>query len=192
PAVAAAADALPFLPCAFSAVLVAQGLHRLAPGLVLPEFARVLAPGGHLAVMATFRDDSVPWVRRLAAILRRYDPQAMTEADAGAATIPASAHFPVIERRDFRRWIPITREGMLELVAGSPRLAGLEPSLAEPLRAEVADLYDSSAPRSEPLLLPYTVRCARAEVDHAELSSVLRLPEDGLLISLQSPPEQPE
>ena len=38
------------------------------------------------------------------------------------------------------------------------------------------------------LLLPYAVRCSRAEVDHTELSSVLRLPEDGLQINLQSRP----
>jgi len=188
--VAAAPDALPFLPCSFSAVLVAQGMHKLAPGLVLAEFARVLAPGGRLSVVATVRDDSVPWVRRLAAIVRRYDPTLMSSADEAGAIIPASAHFPLVERRDFRRWVPITRDGMLNLVSSAPSLATLEISVAEPLLAEVAEVYDSSAPRSEPLLLPYAVRCSRAEVDHTELSSVLRLPEDGLQISLQSPPER--
>ena len=186
--VAAAPDALPFLPCSFDAVLVAQGMHRLPPGLVLAEFARVLVPGGQLAVVATFRDDSVPWVRRLAAILQRYDPDAMRGADESAATIPASAHFPEVEQRDFRRWVPITRDGMLKLVSSAPKLANLDIGVAEPLLAEVAELYDSSAPRAEPLLLPYAVRCSRAEVDHAELSSVLRLPEDGLQINLQSRP----
>ena len=86
--------------------------------------------------------------------------------------------------------MPITRDGMLNLVSSAPSLATLEISVAEPLLAEVAEVYDSSAPRSEPLLLPYAVRCSRAEVDHTELSSVLRLPEDGLQISLQSPPER--
>ena len=186
--VAAAPDALPFVPCTFDAVLVSQGMHQLPPGLVLAEFARVLAPGGRLAVVATFRDDSVPWVRRLAAIVQRYDPKAMRAADEAAATIPASAHFPQVEQRDFRRWVPITREGMLNLVSEAPGLAGLDLSVAEPLLAEVAELYDSSAPRAEPLLLPYAVRCSRAEVDHTELSSVLRLPEDGLQINLQSRP----
>ena len=123
--VAAAPDALPFVPCTFDAVLVSQGMHQLPPGLVLAEFARVLAPGGRLAVVATFRDDSVPWVRRLAAIVQRYDPKAMRAADEAAATIPASAHFPQVEQRDFRRWVPITREGMVTMVTSNPRLSAL-------------------------------------------------------------------
>ena len=63
--------------------------------------------------------------------------------------------------------------------------AALTAALVTGLLAEVAALYDTSARQPEPLLLPYTVRCTRAEVDHAELSSVLRPPPGGLQISLQ-------
>ena len=184
--VAGAPDALPFLPCSFHAVLVVQGMHLLPTGLALDEFARVLAPGGRLSVQFTVRDDSVPWVRRLAKILRAFDPDAMTSGAElySVSGIAASPHFPVLEHRSFRMWVPITREGMLEMVSSSPRLAGLGETEADALLAEVGALYDSSAREPEPLLLPYSVLCWRATVDHSELSAALHLPDDGLQISL--------
>lgn len=183
--ITAAPDALPFVPCSFDEVLVVQGMHLLPPGLALAEFARVLVPGGRLAVQFTVRDDSVPWVRRLAAILRVYDPKAMTTGEElySVAAIAASPHFPVLEHRSFRMWVPITRDGMLELVSSSPRLANLGQPEADQLLAEVGALYDSSARQPEPLLLPYSVLCWRATVDHSELSAELHLPDDGLQIS---------
>jgi len=184
--VVAAPDALPFVPCSFSAVLVVQGMHLLPTGLALDEFARVLAPGGRISVQFTVRDDSVPWVRRLARILRTYDPEAMTSGAElySVAGIAASPHFPVLEHRSFRMWVPITRVGMLEMVSSSPRLVGLGGPEVDGLLAEVGALYDSSAREPEPLLLPYSILCWRATVDHSELSAELHLPDDGLQISL--------
>lgn len=184
--VAAAPDALPFVPCSFNAVLVVQGMHLLPTGLALDEFARVLAPDGRLCVQFTVRDDSVPWVRRLARILRTVDPEAMTSGAElySVAGIAASPHFPVLEHRSFRMWVPITREGMLEMVSSSPRLAALGEPEVDKLLAEVGALYDSSAREPEPLLLPYSILCWRATVDHSELSAQLHRPDEGMQISV--------
>lgn len=185
-AVAANADALPFVPCAFDEVLVAQGLHLLAPGLALAEFARVLAPAGRLAVLYTVRDDSVPWVRRLAALLQSVDPDAM-RGDTGigsASALTGSPYFPSVENRSFRMWVPMTREGLLEMVAVSPRIAAVDDGTRGSLLHEVGRLYDGSARAPEPLLLPYQVACWRATVDHSELSAPLELPDEGLRIRL--------
>ena len=183
--IAAAPEALPFRPCSFDQVLIAQGMHQLATGLALDEFARVLAPGATLAVQYTVRDDSVPWVRRLAAILHAWDPGVMTAGEElySVAAIAASPHFPVVEHRAFRLWVPITRQGMLELVSSAPRLATLERTDADRLLAEVGRLYDSSARSPEPLLLPYSVMCWRARVDHSGLDADLDHT-DGLRITL--------
>jgi SAM-dependent methyltransferase len=184
--IGAAPDALPFVPCTFGGVLLAQSVQILTSELVLDEFARVLAPGGRLAVLHTSRDDSVPWVRRLAAILQAYDPDAMTGGEEfySVAAIAASAHFPVVEHHTFRLWVPVTRDGLLEMVGSAPTLAALDQPDADRLRAEVGALYDGSARQPEPLLLPYSVMCWRATVDHSELSRQLQPPEDGLRISL--------
>ena len=71
-------ESLPFLSCHFDVVTAAQTLHRFAPGLALTEIARVLKPGGYLAIAYNTRDDTVPWVRRLIALMREADPGAMT------------------------------------------------------------------------------------------------------------------
>ncbi|MBK8461033.1 MAG: class I SAM-dependent methyltransferase [Micropruina sp.] len=78
--VTAAASSLPFVPCSFDTVLIAQGLHLLDPEPALAEFARVLRPGAHVSICYTTRDDSVPCVRRLIALLREVDSSAMAGA----------------------------------------------------------------------------------------------------------------
>jgi SAM-dependent methyltransferase len=69
--------------------------------------ARVLKPGGHLAIAYNTRDDTVPWVRRLAALLQQADPDAM-KGDYGVDSVDAvaeSPYFVTLERRDLRDWI---------------------------------------------------------------------------------------
>ena len=137
-------------------------------------------------VLYTVRDDSVPWVRRLAAILRNFDPSAMSGSPevAAVAALSSSPHFSRVEHRAFRRWVPITRDGMLEMVSNAPNLVNLPDPDASRLLAGVEALYESSARNPEPLLLPYSVLCWRARVDHSELSGLLRLPAEGLQITL--------
>jgi SAM-dependent methyltransferase len=184
-AVAASAEALPFQPCSFDSVVISQGLHLLAPGLALAEFARVLTPGGRLGVSYTTRDDSVPWVRRLAAVLQAHDPELMTSGQiASLDALADSNYFPEVEDHSFRLWVPITRDGMLNMVASVPQLAGLPEPHASALLDQVGAIYDSSARDPEPLALPYAVQCWRTEVDHSEFTSQLDLPPDGLQITL--------
>jgi SAM-dependent methyltransferase len=183
--VAASAEGLPFQPCSFDVVVIAQGMHLLAPGLALAEFARVLASGGCLSLAYITRDDSVPWVRRLAAVLQTYDPELMTSGQVESVdALAANSYFPAVDERSFRMWVPITREGMLTMVSSAPQLAGLAEADSRPLLDAVGAIYDSSAKPPEPLALPYAVQCWRAEVDHSEFTSELDLAADGLQILL--------
>lgn len=183
--VAGAPDALPFASCSFGQVVVAELLHTLAPRLCLAEFARVLRAGGTLAVLQTVRDDSVPWVRKLAAILRQVDPTAMT-SDESATTVALaeSRYFPAAEQRRFRLWVPANEPELLAMVERLPGIAGAEPSDRQEVLAAVAALYATSARAPEPLLLPYSVVCWRAQVDHTQLTAPIELPEDGLRITI--------
>jgi len=183
PAVSEASH-LPFVPAAFDIVLINQSFHTLDAPRALPEFARVLRPGGHVAVAYTIRDDSVPWVRRLVTLMRAVDPEAMT-GDYGSTSVDAlaaSPHFPTVERKDFRLWAPIARAGMLDMVRR--RFPKLDAARLDDLLDAVGNLYDTSARAPQPLLLPYRVACWRGLVDHSELTSGLTLPDDGLTISL--------
>ena len=170
--VAGQVESLPYLSCHFDVVTAAQTLHRFAPGLALTEIARVLRPGGHLAVAYNTRDDTVPWVRRLTALMREADPQAMA-GDYGTDAVQAltdSPYFAGLERRNFRNWVPITRDGLVAMVQRQPWAAGLSEERRARLLADVEELYDSSARRPEPLLLPFQASCWRAEVDHSRMA----------------------
>ena len=170
--VAGQVESMPYLSCHFDVVTASQTLHRFAPGLAVTEIARVLRPGGHLAVVYQTRDDTVPWVRRLMNILQRVDPSAMqgTYGDASIAHLADSPYFRGLERRDFRTWVPSTRDGLVTMATRRPAVAALPAAERDAVLAEVAALYDSSARAPEPLLLPFRTSCWRAEVDHAELA----------------------
>ena len=182
--VAGQVESLPFLSGHFDVVTASQTLHKFAPGLALTEIARVLRPGGRLAVAYNTRDDTVPWVRRLTGLLRSADPRAMS-GDYGLEAVAAvadSPYFVDLERRNFRNWVPITRDGLLAMVQRQPWAAGLEEDVRANLLEDVGHLYDTSARPPEPLLLPFQASCWRARVDHSEL--VLADDRDALEIRL--------
>jgi ubiquinone/menaquinone biosynthesis C-methylase UbiE len=170
--VAGQVESMPYLSCHFDVVTASQTLHRFAPGLAVTEIARVLRPGGHLGVVFQTRDDTVPWVRRLMGILQRVDPSAMQGAygDASVADVGESPYFHSLERRDFRTWVPTTREGLVAMAQRRPAVASLGAAERDELLAEVGALYDTSARAPEPLLLPFRTSCWRAQVDHTELA----------------------
>lgn len=163
-----AAEQLPLRTGSLDAVVIGQGFHQLAPGLAIPEIARVLAPNGRLIVSYTVRDDTVPWVRRLVARLREEEPDALP-GDYGSDSIGAldsHAGFPARDERSFRLWSPVNRETLVAMVAATSVARELSAEERERLLADVADIYAAAARPPEPLLLPYRVRCWRATVDH--------------------------
>jgi SAM-dependent methyltransferase len=165
-------ESLPFLSCHFDVVTAAQTLHHFAAGLPLSEIARVLKPGGQLAIAYNTRDDTVPWVRRLIALMREADPESM-RGDYGEDSVEKvaeSPYFGLFERRNFRNWMPITRDGLISMVERRPAVGQLNPTVRDRLLREVGGLYDSSARRPDPLMLPFQTSCWRVEVDHSKLA----------------------
>ena len=63
------AESLPLGDAAVDAVVVAQAFHWMRPDEALTEFARVLRPGGGLALVGNRRDESVPWVDRMSRVI---------------------------------------------------------------------------------------------------------------------------
>lgn len=180
----AKAESLPIRSFRYDVVTVQESFTRFAPGLALAEFARVLRPGGHVAVVFTSRDDTVPWVKRLARRLQEEDPTAMV-GDFGRDTIAAlesSNHFTDIDVRTFRTWVPITRDSLLAMVRQRPAIARLPEDRRSQLLDDVGELYDSSA-RTGELLLPFQAVCRRAWVDQSELTQPMD--DDGLRISMR-------
>lgn len=180
------AESLPFVPQHFDVVTISQSLHRFAPGLALTEIARVLKPGGQLAVVYNTRDDTVPWVKRLAARMQQASPDAMT-GDYGQHSldwVADSPYFTGLERRNFRNWVPITREGMIAMARRNPAIAKLTTDVRDNLLRDVEQLYADYARPPEPLLLPFQASCWRADVDHSQLVVDEATDDDALEISV--------
>ena len=118
-------DALPLASQTFDRIVCPQNLHTVATAQTLTEFARVLAPHGRVCVTYLTRDDSVPWVKRLTAVVRNRLPNAMTGdyGDGSLAMLRASAYYPEVEEHAHRLWVPSTRD---QLVQMARRAAGAE------------------------------------------------------------------
>lgn len=179
-------EAIPTDPLQFEVVFAHQSLHRYDLAQALPQIARVLRVGGCVSASYLVRDDSVPWVRRLAALLRRYDPMAM-KGDYGHQSLDVlsrSKYFPEVERRAFRIWQPVSREDLVTMVRHQPLTANLDQGQLDALLEQVVSLFDGAVRPGEQLRLPYQLLCWRAWVSHEELTGPVELPDDGLAIPL--------
>ena len=82
------------------AVVCAQAFHGFACEAALAETHRVPKPGGRLGLVWNVRDDSVPWVAALSAIVDAHEddtPRSRTQA--WRAVFPAPGFDPFDERR---------------------------------------------------------------------------------------------
>ena len=158
PLVAGAAEALPLRPGSVDLVTVAQAFHWFDAPSAMNEAARVLRPGGVLALVWNVRDESVPWVAELGRIM----------ADVGQApggtptslldTVPPPPLLP-FEYHRFGWTAPIDRNGLVDLVASRSYVN----VLADDERARVRDTVGDFAARlPEAIEFPYVTEVLTA------------------------------
>ena len=143
-AIKGTAEAIPVPDASVDVITAAQSWHWVDESRALPEVARVLKPGGSLALVWNLRDESVPWVKRLGEIMggsaaetamqqeitigapfgrtERFDVGWSTVTDLdGLLTLAASRSY-IITADEARRTEIF--DGLRELVATDPALAG--------------------------------------------------------------------
>lgn len=152
------AESLPLEDASVDAVACAQSFHWFDHAVALPEIARVLRPGGRLALVWNSRDDRVDWVAELSEIIGN---ETVAEWDV-QGPIAASGLFEPIERAEFRLEQTLDRETLLDLVLSRSYCAKLSQADREPVLAEVAKLYDETAGEGG-VRLAYVTECFRAE-----------------------------
>jgi hypothetical protein len=188
--VAGRADELPLQPCAAHVVLLG-GPWRAQPGRprinthqAHGQLSRVLQPGGWVAGWQIVRDNTVPWVRRLIALMRTIDPDAMSgSAGNSHEDLLKSKYYPRTERHEFRLWAPVTRRTLIEMVSEQRVVSGLTDTERRQLMGELNQILDSAARMSE-LRLPYQMQCWRAYVDHHELTQPISFGDGSLVIPI--------
>jgi ubiquinone/menaquinone biosynthesis C-methylase UbiE len=155
----ASAEEIPAPDASYDVVVSAQAFHWFDLDRALPEIARVLKPGGRLALVWNQRDERIPWVRKLGAIIGTQE-QLREPAEA----VVTSTHFGFVEDRVFRHWQVVDRESIRDLVLSRSNVAVLDEEGRAAKLAEVLAFYDDYGRGMDGMQLPYEARCFRAVV----------------------------
>jgi SAM-dependent methyltransferase len=157
----ATAERIPVASCSADVVVCAQAFHWFDHEVALPEIARVLRPGGVLALVWNARDEGIPWVRKLGAIIGSADNREdLTDP------VAQSDQFGEVQAQEFRFWQALRRDDLYDLVRSRSYVALLPDSEREQLLARVGALYDDYGRGPDGMQLPYITRCYRATVRH--------------------------
>jgi SAM-dependent methyltransferase len=152
------AEAIPLGDGSVDVVVAAQAFHWFDHGPALLEIARVLRPGGRIALIWNVRDESEEWVTELGdAMVGR------TGVDAGVSEpIDASGLFGPVEQLTFGPHVQeIDRETLKELVLSRSYCAVLSDEERAPIFARVDELFDLHE-QDGVVHLPYLAECFRA------------------------------
>lgn len=153
------AERLPVATGAVDVLVAAQAFHWFDLDRAVPELARVLRPGGVLALVWNDRDESIPWVRRLGRLIGALDHE--NHPIEALARFP---HFGDVEERRFRHWQTLDRPALLDLVASRSNIATLGEEERCYRLEQVSALYDDYGRGPDGMQLPYLTRCYRSTV----------------------------
>jgi SAM-dependent methyltransferase len=151
------AEAIPTPDGSVDAVVVAQAFHWVDRAAAVPEIARVLRPGGRLGLVWNLRDESVPWVRELWAVIAPDEPRLIQHAE-----LPAGSPFGPLDAATFGHAQWLDREAVLALAQSRSYVAVQPPARRAELLAAAAAVIDRHSDGG-PVTLPYTVHCFRAQ-----------------------------
>ena len=154
----ATAEDLPVGDASYDVVVVAQAFHWFDHERALPEIARVLKPGGRLSLVWNERDERIPWVRRLGALIGTQEQLRSTEP------LESSALFGPVESGTFRHWQVVDRESIADLARSRSNVATLDEEARAAKIAEVVAFYDDYGRGMDGMQLPYVACCFRSAV----------------------------
>ena len=156
---AATAERIPLPARSVDVVVAGQAFHWFDLDRALPEIARVLRPGGRLAVTWNLRDERIPWVRRLGELIGTPGQSKDPTQD-----LIGSRLFGYVEQASYRFWQPLGPDRLRDLAASRSKLAVMPESARERVLAQVAALYEEYGRGHDGMLLPYLTRCFAATV----------------------------
>jgi ubiquinone/menaquinone biosynthesis C-methylase UbiE len=151
-----AAESIPLPDGSVDVVTVAQAFHWFDAPAALAEIARVLAPGGGLAILWNERDETVAWVDEMSRIIHWHERTVSRYQHVHwADVVAASDRFTPLEQEAIGWEQPMTRDVLADRVRSISYIAVMPSHERERLAAEVTGLV---ARRAEPFGLPYVCR----------------------------------
>jgi ubiquinone/menaquinone biosynthesis C-methylase UbiE len=163
-ATCAPAEELPVADRSVDVVVAAQAFHWFDLDRALPEIARVLRPGGQIALVWNLRNEKIPWVRKLGALIGN---QELLSRDI-AEPLVHSGLFGFVEEASFPFWQDINRETIRDMVLSRSNIALLDEDGRAAKLAEVVAFYDEYGRGMDGMRLPYDSWCYRAVVVEQE------------------------
>jgi SAM-dependent methyltransferase len=157
-AVGGIAEAIPLRDGSLDAVTVAQAFHWFDGPRAMAELHRVLRAGGRLGLIWNVRDESVPWVAAITAILDRHAGDTPRYRDGRwRAAVDAAPGFSLLAERHFRQRHELDRAALLDRFASTSFVAALPEATRARLLAEIDEVVaaEPSLAGPGPVGFPY-------------------------------------
>ena len=139
------AERIPLGDASVDAVAVGQAFHWFRGAEALTEIARIVRPGGGLALLWNQRDERVPWVRRFGDLLREVRESGVPSArqDSWREAFGGRPEFGPLEVERLESLQPMDRDGLVDRALSVSFVARLPPgeraALLERVRALARD-----------------------------------------------------
>jgi SAM-dependent methyltransferase len=157
------AEALPLGDSSADAITVAAAFHWFRRDEALAEFARVLRPGGRLAIVYNLRDPESDLQQELSRMLELHGGTTIAwlrGIDTGAI-LEESGLFGAAEHAEFRHEQRFDPDGLVERVSSISYIALLEGREREEFLAQVRELGGRQT--ASPFAFPYVTKIWLAE-----------------------------
>lgn len=134
------AESIPAEDATFDVVMIAQAFHWVDREAAVPEIARVLRPGGHLALVWNLRDESERWVRQLWQVIAPDEPRMIVSTE-----LPAGSPFSPWTQTTFRHTQRVDRDTALELALSRSYVASKPAAQRADLLDRAGQIFDLHA-----------------------------------------------
>jgi SAM-dependent methyltransferase len=152
------AEAIPLPDGSLDAVTVGQAFHWFDGPRAVAELQRVLRPGGRVGLVWNVRDESVPWMARVTAIVDRHAGDTPRYRDGRwRAAFDASTGFTPLQVRRFRHRHELDRERLLDRFASISFVAALPDAARARVLADIEQVVEAepSLAGPGPVMVPY-------------------------------------
>jgi SAM-dependent methyltransferase len=153
------AEQIPLADNAVDALVFGQAWHWVRPDIAATEAARVLRPGGTVGLIWNIRDESVPWVHQLTAIVTASE----AELYVAAGVHELGTGFGPLVHKVVRWDRTLTGPQLLAMVASRSAVITATDTDRARILAEVEALASEVADEDGNIVLPYLTHTYRAE-----------------------------
>jgi SAM-dependent methyltransferase len=156
PTVAGVAERLPLRSGCADAVTVAQAFHWFDAPVALAEVRRVLRPGGTLLLVWNERDNTVPWVAEMTAVIHAHDPGVYEPLTDWAAIVSDVGGFTPVELLQ----VPnpqrgVDRDTVVARATSTSYVSAAGPAVIDQVARDVRSIVDGF---DEPFDYPYVAQ----------------------------------